>query len=78
MTPRRIGERMTKALADSSWTARSLDVLARACDHYGGFETWDALSEIRLLPESAHWARTVVERQWADIPCSERFRNATT
>jgi len=44
VTPRRIGERMTKALADSSWTARSLDVLARACDHYGGFETWDALS----------------------------------
>jgi hypothetical protein len=50
VTSRRIGERMTKAVVDSSWTARSLGVLERACDHYGGFETWAALSEVRLFP----------------------------
>ena len=42
---------MTKALADSSWTAQSLAVLERACDHYGGFETWSALNKIRLFPD---------------------------
>jgi hypothetical protein len=41
---------MTKALADSSWTAQSIGVFERACDHYGGFETWGALSKIRLFP----------------------------
>jgi len=42
---------MTNALAGSSWTAQSLGVLERACDHYGGLETWRALRTIRLLPD---------------------------
>jgi len=42
---------MTTALVDSSWDVQSLAVLERACDHYGGFETWRALSKIRLFPE---------------------------
>jgi len=41
---------MTKTLGHSSWTAQSLGVLERACDHYGGFETWRALRTIRLFP----------------------------
>jgi hypothetical protein len=41
---------MTNALANHSWTAQSLGVLERACDHHGGFETWGALSKIRLFP----------------------------
>jgi len=42
---------MTRALASSSWTAQALAVLERACDHYGGLETWRALRQIRLLPD---------------------------
>jgi hypothetical protein len=42
---------MSVALAHSSWTPRSLAVLERACDHYGGFETWRALRTIRLFPD---------------------------
>ena len=42
---------MTKALGHSSWTGQSLGVLERACDHYGGFETWHALRTIRLFPD---------------------------
>jgi hypothetical protein len=38
------------ALANSSWTTESLEVLQRACENYGGVETWRALSKIRLLP----------------------------
>jgi hypothetical protein len=40
-----------KALASSSWTSQSLGVLQRACDHYGGFDTWHALRKIRLIPD---------------------------
>jgi len=42
---------MTKTLVDSSWTGQALAVLQRACEHYGGFETWNALSQIRLIPD---------------------------
>ena len=41
---------MLKVLAGQGWTDSSREVLARACDRYGGFETWHALSEIRLFP----------------------------
>jgi len=42
---------MRKELANSSWTAQSLAVLERACDHFGGWETWRAVSKIRLFPD---------------------------
>lgn len=42
---------MTPALGERGWTSQSLAILQRACDHYGGFETWRALSRIRLLPD---------------------------
>jgi hypothetical protein len=40
-----------KALADGSWNTQSLAVLERACDHYGGLETWQALSKVRLIAD---------------------------
>ncbi len=43
--------RMANVLTDRGWTASSSGVLERACDRYGGFETWDALHEIRLFPQ---------------------------
>ena len=45
-----VGTETTKALVNSSWTGQALAVLERACDHYGGFETWNALAQIRLFP----------------------------
>ncbi|HYP98403.1 MAG TPA: hypothetical protein VER96_07000 [Polyangiaceae bacterium] len=42
---------MTNALGNSSWTPASLAVLERACDYFGGFETWRALHQIRLFGE---------------------------
>jgi hypothetical protein len=45
-----VGTETTKTPADSSWTAQALAVLERACEHYGGFETWNALGQIRLYP----------------------------
>jgi len=42
---------MTMALGARGWTPQSLAVLERACEHYGGFETWRALSRIRLVPD---------------------------
>ena len=35
---------------DETWSTHALGVLERACDHYGGLETWAALRLIRLFP----------------------------
>lgn len=40
---------MTKLLGNSSWTPDSLAILERACDYFGGLETWRTLREIRLF-----------------------------
>jgi hypothetical protein len=40
----------TTAIAQSSWTGPGNDILARACEHYGGVEAWNALRKITLLP----------------------------
>jgi hypothetical protein len=42
---------MTSTLDDAGWTPAAAAVLERACDHYGGLETWVALRRIRLIPE---------------------------
>jgi hypothetical protein len=36
---------------DLSWTPGAISVFDRACEHYGGFETWRALRRVRLIPE---------------------------
>ena len=40
----------TNAIAESSWTGPGNDILARACEHYGGMSAWRALRKITLLP----------------------------
>jgi hypothetical protein len=35
---------------DSTWPPAAADVLARACDHYGGRHAWRTLRRIRLVP----------------------------
>jgi hypothetical protein len=40
----------TKPAESLGWTRPALGILERACAHYGGLETWRALSLIRLLP----------------------------
>jgi hypothetical protein len=40
-----------ESIADSSWTPAAVEVFTRACEHYGGLETWRALRRIRLVPE---------------------------
>jgi hypothetical protein len=40
----------TTAIAESSWTGAGSDVLARACEHYGGIDAWEALRKITLFP----------------------------
>ena len=42
---------MTNAPGNSSWTPGSLAVLERACDYFGGCETWRVLRAIRLFGE---------------------------
>jgi len=41
---------MIRSLDASNWTPLATDVLTRACDHYGGMRTWQALRTIRLIP----------------------------
>src|SRR5687768_17528827 len=36
---------------DSSWTPGAVEVFTRACEHYGGLDTWRALRRVRLVPE---------------------------
>jgi hypothetical protein len=38
-------------MIESSWTPQALDVLNRACEHYGGLGAWRALRSLRLFPE---------------------------
>src|SRR3954470_23992401 len=72
---------MTRALENSSWTAESLEVLERACDHFGGFQTWRALHEIRLhlerLSGLVPWlkgnGRTFVPARTAEIRPHQRW-----
>jgi hypothetical protein len=40
----------TTAITESSWTGPGSDILARACEHYGGIDAWNALRKITLLP----------------------------
>ena len=40
----------TTTIAESSWTGPGSDILARACEHYGGTDAWNALRKITLLP----------------------------
>lgn len=40
-----------EVVLDSSWTPAAVEVFERACEHYGGFETWRALRRVRLIPE---------------------------
>jgi hypothetical protein len=42
---------MSSTLDVSKWTPLATEVLTRACDHYGGMQTWQALRRIRLVPE---------------------------
>jgi hypothetical protein len=41
---------MTSNLDVSNWTPPATEILMRACDHYGGMRTWQALRRIRLVP----------------------------
>lgn len=41
---------MTDADVSASWTPHGSGVLTRACDHYGGMKTWQALRCVRLFP----------------------------
>jgi hypothetical protein len=36
---------------DSSWTPAAVAIFERACEHYGGLDTWRALKRVRLIPE---------------------------
>jgi len=75
------GVQTTNALANSGWTAESLGVLERACEHYGGFETWNALHEVRLhleqlcgfLPWMKGNARTFIAPSTAEIRPHQRW-----
>lgn len=43
---------MGNAIAtESSWSAQATDVLAQACDHYGGLDAWRRLRRVRLIPD---------------------------
>jgi hypothetical protein len=72
---------MTKALGNSSWTPDSVAVLVRACNHFGGFETWRALHEIRLhleqlsgfLPWLKGYGRTFTLPRTAEIRPHQRW-----
>jgi hypothetical protein len=41
---------MTSTLDVPNWTPPATEILMRACDHYGGMRTWQALRRIRLVP----------------------------
>src|SRR4051812_47751715 len=49
-TRRNVRVETTTAIAESSWTGPGNDVLARACEHYGGTDAWNALRKVTLLP----------------------------
>ena len=39
------------AETDSSWTREAVDLVAGACEHYGGLRAWQTIRTIRLVPE---------------------------
>lgn len=36
---------------DSTWTPEAVDIVARACEHYGGMQAWRAIRRLRMVPE---------------------------
>lgn len=42
---------MARVLDTAGWTPLAREVLTRACNHYGGLQTWRALRRVRLVPE---------------------------